>query len=109
MAGGFGRSNGDAGLGCVSLRFEKREPPCTFAEAGRDAWAAHLIEYKLFTSWQTPEEAVRHAIESTERNAKYSVRADAAIIPDFCVEVLKAFGSDGRIFPDLIADPRKKA
>jgi hypothetical protein len=69
-----------------------------------------MIKHQFFrSSHQTPEEDVRGTIKLLEHNAKYGVRADAAMIPEFCAEVLKAFGSDGRIFPNLIADPRKKA
>jgi hypothetical protein len=93
---------------CPDLR-ANQDKIKTLILAGRDGWTAHLIKNKLITDWQTAGERIRRDIEMSERSAKYGVRADSEEIPDFCVEVLGAFGSDGRILPDLIADPRKKA
>lgn len=69
-------------------------------------WAEHLMKHKLLAGPFT--EHLKNAVDSIERNAKSGVRIDAEEIPDFCNHVLNAFGSGGRVLPDLITDPRKR-
>jgi len=47
-------------------------------------------------------------IAYSKREAETNVRQDADHIPDFCTEVMGAFGPDGKIVPDLLTDKRQK-
>ena len=47
-------------------------------------------------------------IDFSKRDAKSNARQDADHIPDFCTEVMGAFGPGGKVVPDLLNDKRQK-
>ena len=47
-------------------------------------------------------------IDYSKREAETNARQDADHIPDFCTEVMGAFGPGGKIVPDLLTDKRQK-
>lgn len=67
-----------------------------------------IKESKFLDPRKTPEEQLISEMRMVKNGAEYDVRADAKEIPDFCIEVLSAFSSDGHVIPNLIKDPRKR-
>lgn len=47
-------------------------------------------------------------IAYSKREAETNARQDADHIPDFCTEVMGAFGPGGKVVPDLLTDKRQK-
>jgi len=82
-------------------------------DAGRLLWTEFLLKRPWHNSDSgrrlTTPEGIAETIASQKRNAEYAVRADAKEIKEFCSEVLNAFGDGGRILPNLLRDPRRKA
>jgi hypothetical protein len=75
--------------------------------AGIAMWTEFLL--KGPNARLATHEGIKETIESEKRDAEYAVRADSEEIKEFCSEVLNAFGDGGRILPNLLKDPRRKA
>lgn len=76
-------------------------------DAGRLLWTEFLLKGANPRS-ATPQR-IAQTIAGEKRNAEYAVREDAKEIREFCSEVFNVFGDGGRILPNLVKDPRRKA
>jgi hypothetical protein len=84
---------------------------------GKAVQAALSVAREAYTRFLAGSSAFRgdvgQSVASRQRLAKtqaaYAVRQDKAAISDFCEQVLEAFGEKGRLYPNLIKDPRRRA
>ena len=74
----------------------------------RSALIERRQKQRLVRPSVSPEADADEMMEWQRRGAQYAVTEDAKAIPDFCKEVLEAFGADGRLLPNLLVDPRQK-
>lgn len=76
---------------------------------GQVGWVEFIRKGKYPTQGRNLVAEAESLAKSSGESAASAVRLDAQEIPNFCREVLDAFGAGGRVIPDLISDPRKKA
>jgi hypothetical protein len=93
---------------CEGLTVNKEQAK-TLLDASETEYAKFLIQHRLQATATGAVIDAREMLASEKRAAEYGVRADSKEIPNFCSEVLDAFGENGRVSRGLIIDPRKKA
>ncbi len=80
------------------------ETTATLVEASSRGWVKFLKTRGLLQ--RSEEDELNYILHSSTMEAQYALREDAEAIPEFCDHVLDAFGREGTIFPNLIADDR---
>ncbi|MHC1999528.1 hypothetical protein ACYQR9_03675 [Methylobacterium sp. CM6241] len=78
---------------------------------GIDAWEAHLKRYGLRPGASAKEirQGAEYDVRREKGEATYAAKQDAEALPNFCEEVMRAFGDGARVVPGLVIDQRKKA
>jgi hypothetical protein len=73
-------------------------------------WAVFLRDHpRARMGGKSLDDEIESDVSHQGNKARYSSEQDKAAIADFCSEVLKAFGPNGRVLPDLIRSTQGRA